>query len=248
MQDTQTPTENTQRAVAAPVRHIDNELRRGLIDRPGRASLEAVFGPAESIQLELAVDALVAPLRRFQGCREEDLQALRRGAGRATFSLRRVTDQLGQAPAPLAPAEAAVEAAVAQADALGPAGANIGALLRHIDLHLRIARLWEGETQPNSLFAAVTDAPAQIRERLEAWRRWNDARFGSFECVAPAADGACRQLGYRFHGQIHAIHYAGERRMHQGLVWQRFRDRELSVATRALSTWQRLRAILLATE
>jgi hypothetical protein len=248
MHETQIPMDRPHPGVPEPVRHIDNELRCGLIHNPGRASLEAVFDPAETIQLELAVDGLVAPLRAFQHCREEELQTLRRAAGRATFSLRRVTDQLGQAPAPLAPAEAAVEDAVARADALGPVGINIGALLRHIDLHLRIARLWEGDTQPHSLFTAVADAPARVREGLADWRRFSDARFSPLECVEPGPTGTCRQLGYRFQGQLHPVHYAGERRTHQGLAWQRFRDQELSVAKRAVSSWQRLRAILLATE
>lgn len=226
-----------------PVRHLEQEVRRGLIEKPGRASLEAVFGPAESIQLELAVDGLVDPLRRLRDCDETALRRLRRSAAQATFSLRRATDTLGTASAPLAPTAAALADTIERADTLGPAGINIAAVLRHIDLHVRMARLWEGETEPGDLFNALNQAPAALREALADWRAWNDEHFGPFECADPLPDGRCRQLGYRFAGRLHTVYYAGERRTHQGLIWQQLRRSELAPARDALNSWRRLRTI-----
>jgi hypothetical protein len=246
MQATTRPNASEPLSVPEPVRHLEHQLRRGLVEKPGRASLERVFGPAETIQLELAVDALVAPLRYLRNCDDASLRRLRRYAAQATFSLRRVTDALGTATAPLAPAEATIADAVARADALGPAGINIAAVMRHIDLHVRIARLWEGETEPADLFNAINQAPARIREDLADWRAWSDERFGSLECIDPLANGACRQLGYRFEGRVHAVHYAGERRAHQGLIWQGLRNNELVMAKDALGAWRELHDLLYA--
>lgn len=246
MQGTQTHARRPRPRIPEPVRHLNDALQRGLIDTPGRRCLEAVFGPAETIQLELAVDGLVWPLRAYRAGDDERLHTLRRAAARATFSLRRVTDRMGSTAAPLGPATESVAHAVACADAVGPTGVNIAALLRHIDLHLRIARLWEGETGPDELFDAVGDAPAALRETLADWRRWSDARFGEFECLDRLPDGGCRQLGYRFQGQCHAVHRAGERKAHQGVAWQQLQHNELEIATRALDSWQQLREVLFA--
>lgn len=244
MQATIIPQAGGETTIPEPVRHMERELRRGLIERPGRACLETVFGPPESIQLELAVDGLLAPLGRLRDCDEADWRRLRRAAAQATFGLRRATDALGVTPAPLAPAETAVTEAVARADALGPAGINIAAVLRHIELHIRISRLWEGETNPAELFDALNDAPARIKARLADWRAWSDRRVGPIECVQPLPDGRCRQLGYRFQDRVHGIHYAGERRTHQGILWQGLHANELAVARSALTTWDELRALL----
>lgn len=230
--------------IPEPVRHLERELRSGLITHPGRRCLETVFGPPEAIQLELAVDGLIAPLTRLRTDDELHRRRLRRAASQATFTLRRATDTLGATPAPLSPAEAAVTAAAAQAEAMGPVGINIATVLRHLELHIRIARLWEGETAPADLFNALNRAPEQIKASLADWHAWSDARIGPLECIDPLSDGRCRQLGYRFREQVHAVYYAGERRTHQGLLWQALRADELAIARAGLTTWNKLRRIL----
>jgi hypothetical protein len=229
----------------APIVKLDHWLRGGLIDDPGGPTLKRTFGRAATVQLELAVDAMVRRLGslRAQPLDPSALQRMYQCASAATYHLRRAGDvPASRSARSLAVADHSLARTMAATRELGPAGANATALLVNTRIHVRFVRSRHlGELPPTAMLPLLRGATRVGQTLLSEWRQWSDNRFGPIICARWNREGEfCQQLGYEFRGTLYPIRRAGERVQHRQWEWTRLAASPLAPLFEAQGIWRRL--------
>ena len=228
----------------SPVRKLENELRLGLFTSAGIGTLMTVFGRPDTVQLELALETLLA---RMSPTYETDspgaiLATGLRAAAVANGQLRLCAQARRPEPHRLAAASRETHKAIQAFTRCGPVATNALSLLYHLQLHLALPHPGRrGRRAGGGFVGQLRNAQEWGRDAMAAWRTWSDHRFGPIQCLEWDVSGRfCKTVGYSFNGEPYEIHYVRDRVWHQQREWDALTRGALRPAIQAYNAWMAL--------